>query len=409
MLQTAVYTVSKPSLLTSPMLIKSLATLFSGIIFVTIAFFIFAPGYVERIENPVTGPQQGWPVNPEAQALHDRLVIGDWHSDALLWDRDLLKRSKRGHTDIPRLQEGNVTLQVFTTVTKSPAGQNYGQNSVNSPDNITKLVIGQLRPVKTWFSLLARALDQAARIKDMARRSPDNLRMIMTRNDLAILLADRKAGAHVVGAVLGSEGGHSLEGDIRNLSILFNAGFRLIGLTHFFDNELGGSLHGESGAGLSDFGRQVVTEMVEKDMIIDLAHASVQTARDVLNIAGTQPIVSHTGIYSNCMTKRNFPDELIRDIAAKGGVIGIGYWSDVTCGNNPAAVAKSIRAAVALVGEDHVSLGSDFDGAVDAPFDAAGLAALTQALLNESLNNEQIAKIMGGNMIRYLMKALPEN
>lgn len=371
------------------------------------AFLIVAPGYVERSLNPLRMPEGGWPVTPEAEALHARLVIGDWHADPLLWDRDLLDRADRGHTDIPRLAEGNVAVQVFTTVTKSPRGQNYSRNSAEAPDNITPLFIGQLRPPRAWFSLRERALVQAEALQDMARDAPDRLRLILTQDDLAGLLADRAAGQPVLGAVLGSEGGHPLEGDLANLDVLFDAGFRLMGLTHFFDNDLGGSLHGTGDLGLTDFGRQVVDAMMEKGMIIDLAHASPQMVRDVLAIEGTRPVLSHTGIHGHCDTPRNLDDALMQQIAASGGVVGIGFWSDVVCGATPADIAASIRAAIALLGEDHVSLGSDYDGSVDAPFDAAHLAALTQALIDAGLTEDQIAKVMGGNMMRYLSETLP--
>ena len=367
---------------------------------------VWGPAFVERRLNPVTMPEAGWPVSPEAQALHDRLVIGDWHSDALMWDRDLLDQADRGHTDIPRLIQGNVAVQVFTTVTKSPRGQNYGQNATDAPDNITPLFIGQLRPPSSWFSLKERALVQAKALQRAADRAPDQLVLIRSAEDLQALLAARQNGAKTVGAILGTEGGHPLEGQIGNLQVLYGAGFRLIGLTHFFDNELGGSLHGQAGTGLSDFGREVVAQMLERRMIIDLAHASPQMVRDVLAIPGTRPILSHTGIHGRCATTRNLPDDLVKAIAQKGGLIGIGYWADVVCGKTPTAIAETIKAAIALVGENHVSLGSDYDGSVDAPFDAAHLAALTQALLDQGLTETQIAKVMGGNMMRYLAETL---
>lgn len=369
---------------------------------------IWGPGFVERRLNPVTMPEAGWPVSPEAEALHRRLVIGDWHSDALLWDRDLLDRAGRGHVDVPRLAEGNVAVQVFTTVTKSPRGQNYSHNSAEAPDNITPLFIGQLRPFSAWFSLKERALVQAAALRRAAERAPEALMLIRSAEDLQVLLEARQNGAQTVGALLGTEGGHPLEGNIANLQVLYGAGFRLVGLTHFFDNELGGSLHGEGGAesGLSDFGREVVAEMMAKRMIIDLAHASPQLVRDVLAIPGARPILSHTGIHGQCASPRNLPDDLVQAIARKGGVIGIGFWADVNCGRTPADIAASIQAAITLVGEDAVSLGSDYDGSVDAPFDVAHLAALTQALMDAGLGDEQIAKVMGGNMMRYLAQVL---
>lgn len=375
-----------------------------------VAFFSLAPGYVERALNPLRMPAQGWPVSERAQALHERLVIGDWHSDALLWDRDILERADRGHTDVPRLLEGNVAVQVFTTVTKSPRGQNYDQNSADAADNITPLFMGQLRPVRSWFSLRERALVQAEALARAVEEAPDRLRLIRTRADLQAVLDARAGGQPVLGALLGSEGAHPLEGNLANLEVLYGAGFRLMGMTHFFDNELGGSLHGEggSGAGLTDFGRQVVEGMIDRGMVIDLAHASPLMVQDVLAIPQARPILSHTGIRGHCGSARNLEDELVRQIAAKGGVIGIGFWADVVCGGTPAHIAESIVAAIRLVGEDHVSLGSDYDGSVGVPFDAANLAALTQALLDEGLSEEQIAKVMGGNMIRFLNETLPE-
>lgn len=366
----------------------------------------FGPRIVADRLNPVTARAE-WPVSAQAQALHGRLVIGDLHADALLWDRDLSVRRSEGHVDLPRLDQGNVALQVFTAVTKSPRGQNYAENEAEAPDNITPLVIGQLRPVQTWFSLKERALDQAARLRRLAESEPERLRLIRTRDDLESVLADRAAGRRVIGAILGMEGAHPLEGDLTNLAVLEGAGYRLVGLTHFFDNELGGSLHGQSQAGLTEFGREVVAEAVRRGMVIDLAHASPQMVRDVLAMPGTRPIISHTGVHGACNTPRNVADDLLRAVAAGGGIIGIGFWPDVTCNDSPAGIAASIAAAIALVGENHVALGSDWDGSVGVPFDAAGLPALTQALMDQGLTEDQIAKVMGGNMVRYLREVLP--
>ncbi|RJE80199.1 dipeptidase [Paracoccus sp. JM45] len=374
------------------------------------AFFAFAPAYVESSMNPVTMPEDGWPVSDQALALHQSLTIGDLHADSLLWDRDLLRRVDHGHTDIPRLLQGNIAVQVFTTVTKSPRGQNYDHNSSEAGDNITPLFMGQLRPMRSWFSLRERALVQAAALAKAAESAPETLRIIRTRQDLASVLSERDQGKQALGALLGLEGGHPLHGDLVNLDVLYDAGFRLIGLTHFFDNELGGSLHGQEGAasGLTGFGHQVVQDMVRRGMIIDLAHASPAMVKDVLAIPDTRPILSHGGIYSHCPSPRNLSDELVGDIAQAGGLIGIGFWSDVVCGKTPADIAGAIAAAIQIAGEDHVALGSDWDGSVDTPFDAAHLPALTQALIDQGLTSGQIAKVMGGNMMAYLASVLPQ-
>lgn len=370
--------------------------------------FTLAPGIVENGQN---GTLPGAPQPSErALDLHKTLVIGDWHSDALLWDRDLRQRSTRGHVDLPRLREGNVALQVFTTVTKSPSGLNYEQNSAEAADDITLLFLAQARPPRTWFDLTERALHQAAQLTATANAAPDELRIIRSKADLAGLLAERAAGAAAVGGLLGAEGGHAFAGRIENYERMRDAGFRLIGLTHFFDNELGGSLHGEAGTegtGLSDFGREVVARMISDHMVIDLAHASPAMAREVLATPGARPIVSHTGVHGHCRTQRNFTDDILRDVAAKGGLVGIGFWDEVNCANTVAAIADSILAAIALVGEDHVSLGSDFDGAVTTPLDASQLASLTHVLIDKGLSDATIAKVMGGNMMRYLAEVLP--
>ncbi|PWE33271.1 peptidase M19 [Maritimibacter sp. 55A14] len=367
--------------------------------------FILAPAIVEKGLNPVA-PHDPWPVSTEAAALHERLVIGDWHADSLLWNRDLTTRSDYGQVDIPRLIEGNVAVQVFTAVTKSPAGQNYASNSADARDNITLLAVGQLWPPRTWGSLLERALYQAAKLHGFADRAPDSLRILRSRADLEALLAARAQGARTVGGLLGIEGAHPLEGDLANLDRLEDAGYRLIALQHFFDNALGGSLHGEGDHGLTGFGRAVVAEVAARGMVLDLAHSSPQVVRDVLAMTDIPLVLSHTGLHSHCEVKRNIPDALMQRIAQTGGVIGIGYWADVTCDDSPAGVAGAIAAAVAAVGADHVSLGSDFDGSVATAFDTSELAALTHALLEAGLDEETIAKVMGGNMIRVLRARL---
>lgn len=373
-------------------------------------FLIFAPAYVERARNPVA-PHDPYPVSETAAALHTGLIIGDWHADSLLWNRDLNERGDRGQVDIPRLLEGNVALQVFTAVTKSPAGMNYHENSADAFDNITALAMGQLWPLRTWGSLSERALYQAERLHGFAEASDGRLRVLTTEADLDALLAARAEGQTVVGGILGIEGAHALEGDMANLDRLEAAGYRLIGLHHFFDNELGGSLHGEANAGLTDFGRAVVEQVVARGMVLDLAHSSEQVARDVVAMTDIPLVVSHTGLRSTCDVHRNFPDDLMAQIVANGadqggGVIGIGYWADVTCDDSPEGVAAVIMAAIAVLGEDHVSLGSDFDGSMGTAFDTSELAALTDALLRAGATETQIEKVMGGNMLRVLRARL---
>ncbi|MBO9400691.1 membrane dipeptidase [Shimia sp. R9_3] len=374
------------------------------------AFLIVAPGHVERSRNAITS-EGGFPVSDVARRLHGDLAIGDWHADTLLWKRDVLDRADRGHVDLPRLIEGNVALQVFTAVTKSPAGQNYEENSADARDNITLLAVGQLWPARTWDSIFERAVYQAERLQKAEAASGGQLRILRSSADIDALLADRDAGQTVVGGMLGIEGAHPLEGDIANLQKLQDEGYRVIGLQHFFDNALGGSLHGIGNKGLTDFGREVVNAISERNLVLDLAHSSPKVAEEVIALTDIPLIVSHTGIYGNCPVKRNYEDALMQAIVANGaadggGVVGIGYWADVTCDDSPAGVAKTVKAAVDLLGEDHVSLGSDYDGSVATAFDTSQLVALTHALIEAGLSEAQIRKVMGENMLRVLKARL---
>jgi len=142
--------------------------------------------------------------------------------------------------------------------------------------------------------------------------------------------------------------------------------------------------------------------------MVDVAHSSVAVVDETLALSSTPLIVSHTGMRGACDSPRNIPDDTMRRIAAGGGLIGIGFWDGAVCDATPAGVAKSIAYAVDLVGAEHVALGSDYDGATSVYFDASELAALTQALLDEGLNEAQIRAVMGANQIRFFLKYLPQ-
>lgn len=372
-----------------------------------IATFIFLPGYVEKGRNAVA-PHDPYPVSDAARALHDSMVIGDWHADPLLWNRDLTRRGSYGQVDIPRLQEGNVAIQVFTAVTKSPKGLNYEHNDADAFDNIKLIAFFQLWPTRTWFSIFERAVYQAEKLQAFEAAAPDDLKIIRTLSDLEEVLKRRAAGEKIVGGILGIEGAHPLEGSIENLDKLEEAGYRLVALQHFFDNELGGTLHSRENNGLTDFGRQVVEQVAKRGMVLDVAHSSTKVVEQVLDMTDIPIVLSHSGIKSNCDTKRNLPDDLMKRIAATGGVIGMGYWQEVTCDNSPEGVAKSIKAAVGVVGEDAVSLGSDFDGSIATTFDTSELAALTEAMLRAGLTETQIRKVAGENMLRVLRARLKD-
>ncbi|GAA1409116.1 dipeptidase [Glutamicibacter uratoxydans] len=379
----------------------------AGLALALAAFFVVAPGIVERGRNQLAKTDLP-AVDEPAQALHNKLAIADMHADTLMWDRSLLTRAQRGHVDLPRLQEGNVALQIFSSVSKSPVGQNYDSNSADS-DNITLLSIAQLQPPRTWFSLLERSRFHAQKLKDNAARSNGSLRTITTKGQLEQLLADRAQGDKVTGALFSVEGLQNLEGDLANLDLLYADGMRMAGLTHFFDNEVAGSMHGEAKGGLTDLGRAAVKRMEQLGIVVDLAHASEQSIDDVLSMA-TRPVVfSHGGVQATCKVNRNLSDEQIRRIAATGGMVGIGYWDAAVCTLSVGAVVDAIEHVIKVGGIQSVGLGSDFDGATEVAWDASQIALITQELLQRGHSESEIAAIMGGNTIRVLKEVLPES
>lgn len=382
-----------------------IVVILGGLIVVGGGALFAAPGIVESGLNKIE-PHSPYNVSATARELHRKLLMADLHSDTLLWARDVLKRGSTGHVDVPRLQEGRFALQIFSAVTKSPEGQNYNSNDAAS-DQISLLVKVQLWPPRTWSSLLERALYQAQKLNEAAARDPRSLVVVRTRAELAALLDRRNYGERVVGGVLAIEGAHALEGDLANLQKLKDAGFRMIGLTHFFDNELGGSLHGKSKGGLTPFGVQAVHAIEAAGMIVDLAHASEKVVDDVLQIATRPVVVSHTGVRGACNSPRNLSDAQMKAIAAKGGLIGIGYWEGAVCDTTPAGVAKSLRYAADLVGIDHVALGSDYDGTTTVRFDASESAALIDAMLAAKFSEAEIRQIAGENVFRFMAVMLP--
>lgn len=373
------------------------------LILVIISWFE-VPSIVESRNNKLLNPPPYHP-SAAAQALHKNLIVADLHADSLLWDRNLLKRSTRGHVDLPRLQDGNVAIQAFTLVTTSPRHLNIYRNS-DSSDMIRWLAIAQGWPPRTWNSPKQRALYEAEKLHKLAAASGGRLVILKSRADLEKFLATRQPGQ--VAGFLGTEGAQPLEGTLDNLNDLYAAEIRMMAPTHFTDTAVAGAAAGVNKGGLTDLGRRWVHTMEARHMIIDLAHASPATLRDVTTMATRPLIVSHTGVKGTCNNPRNLSDDELRAVAKTGGVIGIGLWDTATCGTDAAATAHAIRYAVNIVGIDHVALGSDFDGAVSAPFDTSGWPLLTDALLKQGFSEQDIRKIMGENAVRVLKQDLPD-
>lgn len=370
-----------------------------------VTLFVVVPPAVEDYMNPVLNAAP-YAASPRARELHGGLLVADLHADSLLWGRDLLVRGRRGHVDVPRLAEGNVVLQNFTIVTKSPRGLNYERNAGDT-DTITPLAILLRYPPKAWFNLAERTLHQAGRLQAFATASAGKFTLVRSSLELREYLARRLAEPHLTAGMLGVEGAHALEGDLANVDRFFAAGIRMMAPSHFFDNDIGGSVHGLNKTGLTDKGRKLVRRMNELGMLIDLAHAAPRTFDEVMTLTTRAVVVSHTGVKGTCDNNRNLTDDQLHALAENGALIGIGFWDTAVCGTDAAAIARAIRHAANIAGVEHVALGSDFDGAVAVPFDVSGMVQLTDALLTEGFSDREIAAVMGGNVMRFLLSNLP--
>lgn len=386
-------------------------------------------GRINRVKVDIP-PQYDKATAAAGRALHDRLFVADLHADALLWRRTLDQPVKRGHVDLQRLAAGNVALQAFTIVTKAPLERD-GCIAADGFDPVGPLLWLQGWPADVRRSLFARATHQIDRLQTLDQVAGDAFRVIDSVDQLDVLTVDASTDAPVAG-FLGLEGGHALEGDADNLDRLEAKGLRMFAPTHRFDNELGGSSEGcgvtretPKGKPLTDLGDTVMRRAFKLNIAVDLAHASPEVLRQSvgLALAAHKPVlVSHTGFFGSHPKRRNMTDEEVKLVVMTNGIVGVGFWKAVVGTLSVDAVANNVVFVRRLLAEpdigcwmtaagydfdpiDHIALGSDFDGAVTVPFDAAGLHQLTAALLARGFTEDQIRRIMGENVRRALRQA----
>ena len=354
-----------------------------------------------RVQVPLPAP------TPRALTLHDAASVVDLHADSLMWRRDLLAHASRGHVDLPRLREGGVALQVFAAPTQVPWNANFERTEAPGLDAVQVVGLLQWTPL-LWRGPPGRALWMADKLRDFAADSEGGLRVLETRRDLDRLLERRDKGRRTVGALLALEGLHAAGEAGERLEELFAAGYRMAGITHFFDNPYAGSAHGIDKGGLTEVGRAAVARMEALGMAVDLAHLAPRALDDVLAIATKPVVVSHGGVQGTCPGNRTLSDAHVRAIAKTGGVIGVGYFDGAVCGTEPRHVADAVRYIVDLVGDEHAALGSDYDGGTTVGFDTSELQVVTQALLDAKLSEASVRKVLGENALRVLRETLPE-
>ncbi len=388
-------------------LLRILIILISTLTVLLFASHLILPDIVDKEYNGIHSNPQHSNVLGQVKDQHRQLNIADLHCDALIWGRDLLARGKHGHVDIPRLVEGNVALQVLCVPTKVPKGVSQWGTDPNSLDLITLSAVVQVWRIQSWFNLPDRVFYLSELLHETERKSGGQFKIIKYSPELSEFLSKRERDINLTSGILAIEGLHALDGEIANLDRFYQSGYRIMGLVHQFDNDLGGSCSGLEGGGLTEFGKKVIKKMDEMGIIIDLAHASEKLIDDVLQCTSRPVIVSHTGVRGTCNRNRNLRDKHIMEIAKRGGIIGIGFWNGAVCGYDAQAIANAIKYTSKRIGVDHVALGSDFDGSTATPFDATGMILVTNALFEVGFTFSDIEKIMGGNVLGFLEKQLP--
>jgi membrane dipeptidase len=362
-----------------------------------------------------------------AHKLHFSSIVLDTHDDTtqrfFSKDYDLGKRNSDGHVDIPRMREGGMNGIFFSI---------WIDGRIMGPPAVQK------------------ALDQIDAVHQNALKYSKDMVLCLTAEDV------RRAHAHgKIAALIGVEGGHMIGNDIRVLRMFGDLGVRYMTLSHFYNDEWADSstdkpVHN----GLTEFGKDIVREMNRQGIMVDISHVSDKTFYDALEVSKAPLIASHSSCRALCNHVRDMSDEMIKALAAKGGVIQINYeksfidqaYKDASdklsggvvaefdqlkkvCGDDQECfgrkmaeqekqataegklphvswerIVEHIDHAVKLVGPDHVGLGSDFDGASmpDGMEDCSKLPKITEALLRKGYSEDDIRMILGGNTLRVM-------
>jgi membrane dipeptidase len=366
-------------------------------------------------------------ISVKARALHFGSIVVDTHDDTtqrLLDPKfDLGVRHPDGNVDIPRTREGGLDAIFFSI---------WIPGTVTGPEAVKQ------------------ALEQINAVRRQVADHPKDLVLATTAADVRNAFA-----AHKIAALMGVEGGHMINSDLGVLRNFYSLGVRYMTLTHsvnvaWADSSTDKPAHD----GLTDFGKQVVRDMNRLGMMVDISHVADKTFYDALATSEAPLIASHSSCRALCDAARNMTDQMIKDLAAKGGVIQINYHigflsqefrdaektnpqlekdidADVKkrCGAveacqllekekilrelvaqgklprvNWTLIIDHIDHAVKIAGADHVGLGSDFDGA-NMPYgmdDVSHIPQITNALLEKGYSESDIRKILGGNTLRVM-------
>jgi membrane dipeptidase len=382
-------------------------------------------------DNPVAG--SGSTISAKARAIHESALVIDTHADTPQrflddnFDIGSTNPNDVGHVSLDKARRGNLGAEFFS----------IWVDPVTNPGHFAERT----------FDLIDSVYEQAA-------HHPDRMTMAFTVADI-----ERAHRQHKLAALMGIEGGHSIENDIRLLRDYYRLGVRYMTLTWSNTNEWADSSGDiddpkiQHHNGLTDFGKQVVLEMNRLGMMVDISHVSDKTFWDAIAITKAPVIASHSSARALVKHPRNMTDDMLRAVAKNGGVVQVNFFSGFVDENYRKAMEAQRKDQVAAVnnyieqmrtqgrevhyidvdrierewtakiprpplkslidhidyiakvaGVDHVGLGSDFDGVSGATPEgidsAADLPKITQALVDRGYGEIDIHKILGGNVLR---------
>ncbi len=316
--------------------------------------------------------------------FHKSTFVIDAHCDTVSLlekeEYDFAVRNKTGHMDLPRLQEGEVNLQVFAIY----------QEEHYKPGGALK-----------------RTLLLLSKFKEAVSRNSDKISLVKEYGEIAEIV-----NANKIAALLSLEGGDALEGEVELLEIFFSLGVRMLGLTWNNRNFLADGVAEEgTGGGLTVAGRKIIKLCNSKKILVDLAHISSQGYKEAIALSYKPVVVSHANSRQLCAHRRNLTDEQLKLLKENGGVIGISFCPYFIKEKNPAMedLLNHFTYIADLIGVDYIGLGSDFDG-IDITLptlnSTAGLPTLTAGLFQKGFSKEEVAKILGGNFLRVLQETI---
>ncbi|WP_010250356.1 dipeptidase [Acetivibrio cellulolyticus] len=274
--------------------------------------------------------------------------------------------------------------------------------------NFVQTFAAYIDPAYSQAYAMKRAMQIIDRFYNEIEIYKDDIMLCCNYKDIQKAISDGK-----IAAMLSIEGGEALQGDLGALRNFYRLGVRSICLTWNFRNEIAdGVKDGETGGGLTPFGKKLIKEMNNLGMLVDLSHISEKGFWDVIETTDKPIIVSHSNARVICSHARNLYNDQITAVAKNGGVIGINLYPDFLNDTGRATITdiiKHIEHIISLAGADHIGMGADFDGIEKTPEDINGVEAIN-AIFEElgklNYSNEVIEKFAGGNFLRLVKDLL---